>query len=110
MLIILKMKLADLQEEAKKTGEKSQELEELENPSIHKLLDEDDELRKEYDKDDFYVIRLADIFKDDYIVKEESSINLLNITGILVLSLSVLTCILMIIGERNKAYRKLRSM
>ena len=104
------IKLADLQEEAKKTGEKSQELEELENPSIHKLLDEDDELRKEYDKDDFYVIRLADIFKDDYIVKEESSINLLNITGILVLSLSVLTCIFMIIGERNKAYRKLRSM
>ncbi len=97
-----------LQEEEKKTGEKSNELMAIEKEKeiVHKLLDKKDELRKSYTKDDFYVIRVTDMFKDDYLVKEESNINLLYITGILVLSLSVLTCIFMTIGERNKAYGK----
>ena len=97
-----------MQEEEKKTGEKSSELEKIEKDkeTIHKLLDKNDEYRNNYDKDDFYVIRVADMFKDDYLVKEESDINLVYVTGILVLSLAVLTCIFMAISERNKAYGK----
>ena len=96
-----------MQEEEKKNGESS-ELKKLEKEkeTIHKLLDKSDELRKEYSKEDFYVIRVADLFKDDYLIKEENCINLIYITGILVLSLGILTCMFMIIGERNKAYGK----
>ena len=101
-------KIISLQEEEKETGEKNSELEKLEKEkeNIHKLIDKNDELRKEYTKDDFYVIRISDMFKDDYLVKEESDFNLLYVTGMLVLSLSVLTCIFMAISERNKAYGK----
>ncbi len=101
-------KIESLKEEEKKTGEKSKELEKLESDSkkIHKLIDSSDDLRKDYSKEDFYIIRVADAFNDSYLIKEESNINLLYITGILVLTLSVLTCIFMMIGERNKAYGK----
>lgn len=101
-------KLVSLQEEEKKTGEKSNELKKMEQNQevIHKLLDKNDEYRNNYSKDDFYVIRVADMFKEDYLIEEESDFNLLYVTGILVLTLSVLTCIFMAISERNKAYGK----
>ena len=101
-------KLLSLKDEAKKTGEKSKELEKIEKEQlmVHKLLDQEDELRKEYSKDDFYIIRIADVFKDNYTIKVEENINLLYITGILVLSLAIPTCIFMMIGERNKAHGK----
>ena len=99
-------KTLSLQEKEKETGEKNSELLEIEKEkeNIHKLLDKKDYLRKNYTNDDFYVIRVTDMFKDEYLVKEEDGINLLYVTGILVLTLSVLTCIFMIIGERNKIY------
>ena len=97
-------KLISLQEDEKKNGKKSDELKriEKENEVIHKLIDKSDEKRKDYTKDDYYVIRIADLFKDNYLIKEENGINFLYITGIMILIMGILTCMLLYYQEIKK--------
>ena len=86
------------------TNEKfKKELETLlkEKDIIHKLIDKDDKTRKDYTKDDFYVIRVADMFKDDYTITKEDNTNFLCIIGIVALVLASITSFAMFIKERQ---------
>ena len=68
---------------------------------VHKLIDKNDDTRKDYTKDDFYVIRVADIFKDDYTITQEDNTNFLCIIGIVALVLASITSFAMFIRERK---------
>ena len=96
-------KLVSLQEEFEKTGKKSNELESLEKEktTVYKLLDNNNEKRKDFTKDDYYVFRVIDLFKDDYIIKAENNVNIMYIFGIIVLIMSIITCLLMYLKKDN---------
>lgn len=96
------VKLVSLQEETEK-GKKSKELEKIEKEKmvVHKLLDKKDEKRKEFSKDDYYVFRVIDLFKDDYIITAENNFNVMYIFGIIVLIISIITCVLMFLRKDN---------
>ena len=68
---------------------------------VHKLIDKNDDTRKDYTKDDFYVIRVADMFKDDYTITQEDNTNFLCIIGIVALVLASITSFAMFIRERK---------
>ena len=68
---------------------------------VHKLIDKDDEKRKDYDKDDYYIIRVRDMFKDDYVATVEESTNFLYIIGMVTLVMAIITTIAMFLQERK---------
>ena len=61
----------------------------------------DDEKRKDYDKDDYYIIRVRDMFKDDYVATVEESTNFLYIIGMVTLVMAIITTIAMFLQERK---------
>ena len=94
-------KIVSLQNDYEKTGKKSIELDNLEkeNKNVYKLFDDKNEKGKDFTKDDYYVFRLIDLISDDYLISSENNVNILYIFGIIVLSISIITCILMFLRK-----------
>ena len=56
-----------LKKQAEESGEKSEELKQIEesNKKVHKLIDQNDEKRKDMKPEDYYIIRINDMFKGE---------------------------------------------
>ena len=86
-------KLVSLQEDEQKTGKKSQELIDLENANnaVHKIVDSEDETRKDYNFDDYYIINPAEIFNI------KSDIGKTNYLPIIIVAIIVIAAVLVLI-------------
>ena len=76
-----------------------QENEKEENKVVYRLLDKEDASRKDYTKDDFYVVRVSDMFKENYNTQVEESDIFPFLVGVVALVLAIITSIAFLVKE-----------
>lgn len=100
-------KLVELQKQAQETGNKSEELINLEkeNDRVHKIIDSNDESRKEAIIEDYYVIKTADIFNIQS-KKQETNYMPIIIAGVLGVAIIAVGVIIIIKKKTKKENRR----